>query len=84
MPLGNMVIGVALEDMIQTDGWRYIEDWIKSREKLITTELKSQRFETLAEVKALQSELQAYSLLISEVKHRINQAKIERERTNRE
>ena len=30
--------------MIQTEGWEYVENWIKGREKVITAALKGRKF----------------------------------------
>jgi len=82
MLLDSLKIGAQLEDMIQTEGWEYIENWIKGREKVVTSALKSRPFTDIAEVRELQAELKAYAMLISEVKHRIEQARKAREKLN--
>jgi hypothetical protein len=82
MLLDSLKIGAQLEDMIQTEGWEYIENWIKGRGKVITAALKGRKFQDLSEVIELQAELKAYAMLVSEVKHRIEQARKARENLN--
>lgn len=80
MLLDSLKIGAQLEDMIQTEGWEYIENWIKGRERVVTTALKGRKFQNLSEVIELQAELKAYGMLVSEVKHRIEQGRTARQR----
>jgi len=80
MLLDSLKIGAQLEDMIQTEGWEYVENWIKGREKVITAALKGRKFQNLSEVIELQAELKAYGMLISEVNHRIEQGRTARQR----
>jgi hypothetical protein len=82
MLLDSLKIGAQLEDMIQTEGWEYIETWIKNREKVVTAALKGRQFTDIAEVRELQAELKAYAMLISDVKHRIEQARKAMEKLN--
>jgi hypothetical protein len=80
--LDDLKIGALLEEMMLTEGWEYIEGWIKHREKILTSALKNRKFTDISEVKELQAELKAYAMLISEVRHRVEQARKAREKLN--
>ena len=80
--MDDLKIGAQLEDMIQTEGWEYVEEWIKGREKVVTAALKGRKFQDISEVFELQAELKAYGMLVSEVKHKIEQARKARKKLN--
>lgn len=80
MVLDEVKLGAALEEMTLSEGWRHIEEWIKQREKTIVNALKSRNFTRVAEVTKLQGELEAYSKLINEVRHRVEQGQKAREK----
>lgn len=78
---GDIKLGAQLADMMLTGGWKYVEDWIKRKEKVALSALKSRKFADLTEVVELQAELAAYAMLIGDVKHQIEKGKRARERT---
>lgn len=67
--------GQALEEMLETDGWKYVDQWMQTQEKQATKDLTSKRFTDLGEVKALQVKIQTFRELRGEIDHRIRKGK---------
>lgn len=73
-------IGQALEEMLETDGWKYIENWIQQQETKAVSELKTKDFTDLSEVKVWQAKLKTYKELRGEISHRIQKGREARQK----
>jgi hypothetical protein len=73
-------IGQALEEMLETDGWKYIETWVQQQENKAASDLKTKEFTDLSEVKALQVKLKTYKELRGEINHRIQKGREARQK----
>lgn len=75
----DIEIGQALEEMLETDGWKYLESWIQQQETKAANDLKTKDFADLGEVRALQVKIKTYKELRGEIDHRIKKGREARE-----
>lgn len=68
-------LGQALEELLESDGWKHIDAWIEQQETKATSDLKTKEFTYIGEVKALQVKLKAYKELRGEIHHRIQKGR---------
>lgn len=76
----DIEIGQALEEMLETDGWKYIENWIQQQETKAASDLQTKAFTDMSEVKTLQVKLKTYKELRGEISHRIQKGREARQK----
>ncbi|MEN6315965.1 MAG: hypothetical protein ABFD25_17140 [Clostridiaceae bacterium] len=61
-----IAIGQAVDNMTQTDGWKYYEEYLKERETQYTNELKKAK--SMDEVTRLQGQLELLDRIRAKIK----------------
>lgn len=71
----DVELGQAMEDMLQTDGWKHLDGWLEKHENQAINDLKNKKFNDLSEVKALQVKIAVFKEMRGEINHRIMMGK---------
>lgn len=71
----DIELGMQLEDMIHSDAWAHVEEWIRYKEERAKKDLATKNFIDISEVKVLQERLKAFSELRGEITDRIRRGK---------
>lgn len=67
--------GMALEELRNSKGWKYVSDFLSRKEQRIVTDLSTKKFDDLGEVKVLQERIKAYAELTGEIEDKIRRGK---------
>ena len=64
-----------LEDMVNSDAWKHVEEYMKLKEERAKKDLTAKDFTDICEVKLLQERLKVYSEIRGEIADRIRRGK---------
>lgn len=73
------MIGQALEEMLESDGWKHLDKWLESHEAKAMSDLKTKKFTDLSDVKALQTRISFIREMRGAIEHDIKRGKAERQ-----
>lgn len=72
--------GQALEEMLESDGWKHLDKWMQNQENQAVNDLKSKKFSDLTEVKALQVKISVFKEIRGEIDHAIRKGRDARQK----
>jgi len=78
--MDEIELGEALDTLRNSEGWKYVSDFLSQKEDRAVKDLTTKKFNELSDVKALQERIKAYTELNGEIEDKIRRGKEAREK----
>ena len=78
--MDEIELGEALDTLRNSEGWKYVSDFLSQKEDRAVKDLTTKKFNELSDVKALQERIKADTELNGEIEDKIRRGKEAREK----